>query len=616
MQVNRGFAITLGAVVTLLISIASAVADHGRIRDPTGDVKFDPRGRLANRDITRAAWRHASRDRLVHAVSVRGNIGNPETGVGQLPQLEVQVVRPKSSRSLCRYTVSGRTARITARGCDASRTKRGDGVSVEKVSRHTVKYVIAEDALGNPKAYEWRFLFPARNCRRCAYDRVPDRGLERHKLHSKRRPKVSPIRHVVILYQENHSFDNVLGRLCAQTGKCDGATTGVLADGSTIPLRRSPDIVPKVDHQTRAQNRAINGGRMDGFATIHGCRPDEVLPRRDYGCFTQFDRDQIPNLWRLARSFAMSDRTFQLDSVPSYGAHIELVSTTLSGFTGDRPEKSPRQAAPGWGCDSHLDAPWQATPGSSISLQPSCIPWYGLDSDRYPYGGAYRPTRVPPTPTIMDRLDHADLSWKIYAEGPGDGGGGGYLWAICPNYAKCIYTHRRNNQVARTDVIDDARAGRLPNFSVVIPNVPLSQHNDDSMKAGDNWIGNVVSGIQNGPDWNSTAVFILYDDCGCFYDHVPPPQGLGIRTPMVIVSPWVRPGYVDSNRASIASMLSFTEDTFGLNPLSERDGMAYDYSQSFNFNQTPLAPVPMTHSKLSPHQRWVFNHPRENPEGT
>ena len=356
--------------MAVLIAAAPALADHGRIHDRTGDVKFEPRGRIANRDITRAAWRHASGGRLVHRVSVRGNIGNPETGVGALPQLEIQVVRRGSSRSACRYTVNGRRATITASKCGTAHEKRRGGVSVEKVSRHTVRYDVAKDALGDPKAYEWRFVFPARNCRHCSYDRVPNRGLKPHDLDVEPPPpKVSPIRHVVIVYQENHSFDNVFGRLCARTGKCEGVTHGVLPDGSSIPLTRSPDIVPKVDHQTRAQNRAIHGGRMDGFAGIHGCRPDEISGLRDYGCFTQFDRDQIPNLWRLANSFAMSDRTFQLDSVPSYGAHIELVSTTLDGFTGDRPSESPRQVAPGWGCDSHLDAPWQATPGGPITRQ-------------------------------------------------------------------------------------------------------------------------------------------------------------------------------------------------------------------------------------------------------
>jgi phospholipase C len=411
----------------------------------------------------------------------------------------------------------------------------------------------------------------------------------------------------VVLYQENHSFDNVLGRLCVKTGRCEGATSGKLPDGSTIPLRRSPDIVPRVGHQTKAQNAAIDGGRMDGFANLHGCDA-----RDHYSCFTQFERDQIPNLWRLAKSFAMSDETFQLDSVPSYGAHIELVSATLDGFTGDPPADSSDRETRGWGCNSHLDAPWQAAPGAGIVPQPTCVPYYGLDPHRFPHGGAYRSTNVQPTATIMDRLESEGRSWKLYAPGSGESG---YLWALCPNFARCLYTQRRRNQVDRTKVLDDAKFGKLPNFSVVLPSAEVSQHNADSMRAGDNWIGRVVRKIENGPDWSSTAIFITYDDCGCFYDHVPPPQGLGIRTPMVIVSPWARPGFVDSNQASMASLLAFTERTFGLAPLNERDVAAYDYSAAFDFDQPPLAPVPMTRSKLSPRARSVYHHP-PRPEGT
>jgi phospholipase C len=84
---------------------------------------------------------------------------------------------------------------------------------------------------------------------------------------------------------------------------------------------------------------------------------------------------------------------------------------------------------------------------------------------------------------------------------------------------------------------------------------------------------------------------------------------------MVIVSPWARPGFVDSNEASIASMLAFTEHNFGLSPLTARDAMAYDYGSAFDFNQAPLAPVPMTRSELSPRAREVAQDPPE-PEGT
>jgi phospholipase C len=299
--------------------------------------------------------------------------------------------------------------------------------------------------------------------------------------------------------------------------------------------------------------------------------------------------------------------------VPSFGAHIELVSASLGGFTGDPPDRSEGQSQrTGWGCDSNLDAPWRASPDGGISYQPSCIPDYHLDPSRYPYGGAYRPTSVKPMRTIMDELDKAGLDWRLYTAAPGNG----YLWAICPTFAKCLYTSKHRRQVPTGQVLDDARRGKLPNFSVVLPTVRVSQHNEGSMRAGDNWIGATVSAIENGPDWRSTAIFITYDDCGCFYDHVPPPPGLGIRTPMVIVSPYARAGTVDSTQASIASMLAFTEHNFGLTPLNENDANAYDYASSFDYSQPPLAPVRMTRSKLSPRAREASQHPVEDPDGT
>src|SRR5439155_1658622 len=91
-----------------------------------------------------------------------------------------------------------------------------------------------------------------------------------------------------------------------------------------------------------------------------------------------------------------------------------------------------------------------------------------------------------------------------------------------------------------SQVIDDATNGTLPTVSIVTPTNSKSQHNFYSMKMGDNWIGQVVQAIENGPQWSSTAIFITYDDCGCFYDHVAPPAGLGIRVPMVIVSPYAK----------------------------------------------------------------------------
>ena len=105
----------------------------------------------------------------------------------------------------------------------------------------------------------------------------------------------TPIEHVVVIFQENHSFDNVLGKLCVEQARCDGATTGTLLNGQQIPLQRATDIIPNVAHSTGAQQTAINGGRMNGFQKITGC-----AQVKNYQCYSQFDEDQIPNVWHLA----------------------------------------------------------------------------------------------------------------------------------------------------------------------------------------------------------------------------------------------------------------------------------------------------------------------------
>ena len=134
----------------------------------------------------------------------------------------------------------------------------------------------------------------------------------------------------------------------------------------------------------------------------------------------------------------------------------------------------------------------------------------------------------------------------------------------------------------------------MPSFSVVTPTRRNSQYNGFSLTEGDNWVGSVVSAIEHGPDWSSTAIFLTWDDCGCFYDPVSPPNGWGIRVPMIIVSPYAKSRYTDSTPTTYAGILAFVEHTFGLPALSEADATAYDFSNSFDYRQEPIPPVRMT----------------------
>jgi phospholipase C len=411
----------------------------------------------------------------------------------------------------------------------------------------------------------------------------------------------SPIRHVVVIYQENHSFDNVLGRVCAEIASgqivghapCDGATRGRTSKGLTLPLATSPDVVPTVAHTVGTQIKDINGGLMNGFDTAGGCG----VPS-GYACYTQFDPAQIPNLAALAEHFVISDRTFEYRATPSWGGHMLLASATLDGFVGDNPSSNGNNM--GWGCDSGLLAAWSN--GSQILQVPSCIP-------NAQGQGPFTSSPVPYVPTIFDRLDHAGLSWKIY--GGMGGPGAGYGWTICPTFYECLGSSQRQSLVAAGNVLSAANSGNLPNFAIVTPTTSNSQHNGKSMLQGDNWLGSVVSAIENGPDWASTAIFITYDDCGCFYDHVAPPiAGEGVRVPMVIVSPYARPGYTDSTDATLISMLTYTENVFGLTPLNASDANAYNYANAFNYHQVPAPPARMSNEQIPlSEQQYIRTHP-------
>ncbi len=394
------------------------------------------------------------------------------------------------------------------------------------------------------------------------------------------------IQHVVVIYQENHSFDETLGAYCvAHPGRCNGTIGPVhLKNGTTVALTPSPDTVHDIPHSVGAQSTAIDGGAMDGWSGIAGCVVNNVNL-----CLTYYKPTQIPTLTALADKYAISDRTFSMQNSPSWGGHVYAAAATQDGFTGDIPQKTTGVTpGPGWGCNSNRVQKWIDPLTHASSLQPACIPAAPgvLNPTQFPYNGAFRATKVPSVPTIFDRLQAKGLSWHLYSTI--------YVWSICPNFASCLDTTQRAHTVPTSNVLTDAKNGTLPAYSAVLPSGPggTGQHPPSSMLLGDNWIGKVVSAIQAGPQWSSTAIFITYDDCGCFYDHVTPgknPDGTqqGIRVPMVIVSPYAKVGYTDTQPATFSSILHFTEESLGLAPLGVNDAGAYDFAGAFNFSAPP-----------------------------
>jgi Phosphoesterase family len=437
----------------------------------------------------------------------------------------------------------------------------------------------------------------------------------------------------VILFLENQSFDSVLGFWCrSRPARCPvgGMPKSVtLLNGAVVRPKDNPDVVPNVNHSITSQLKAmhiVNGvPQMNGWENLvaGSCNANS-----GYRCISGYKPGQEPNLSRLAMHFAISDDTFTLADSPSWGGHLNIVTSNMDGFPGNVPKRVPGvKSGTGWGCDSNRVTPWASSLGGTLQSVPSCIPDPKLTyhGSPLPNGGAFEPTPVKYEPTIMDELKSAHLSWKFYSgsctdESVASNGlktctkeDGGYSWAICPSIAQCLYT--QTHHIADPDTfIKDASAGTLPSFSIITPagnHVQDSEHNGFSMTAGDDWVGQIASSLMNGPDWDSSALFITWDDCGCFYDQAKPtlnPDGtqMGLRAPLVIVSPYVRPEYTDSTATTFAGILAYTEHNFGLAPLSVNDEKAYGYANAFNYTQKPLGPIPMVNRPVprGDHIHW------------
>jgi phospholipase C len=194
--------------------------------------------------------------------------------------------------------------------------------------------------------------------------------------------------------------------------------------------------------------------------------------------------------------------------------------------------------------------------------------------------------------TMGDELTAAGVSWKMYAPTQGVPG---YVWSVYD-----AIRHVRDNSIewqlhiAPVDQFaEDARSGTLPAVSWISTPSDVSEHPPSSTCVGENWTVSLLEALAGGPDWSSSAVFLTWDDFGGFYDHVAPRQidrfGLGFRVPLLVVSPYARPGFIDHVEGEFSSVLKFVERDFGLASLTRRDLDTTDLTHDFDFTQAPLS---------------------------
>jgi phospholipase C len=369
-----------------------------------------------------------------------------------------------------------------------------------------------------------------------------------------------PIRHIVFLIKENHSFDNIFGRFPG----ADGATVGRLSTGQSVDLGTTPDhTLFDLGHSGAAATRAINGGRMNGFDRL----PGALQAGRDIAD-SQYAPSQVASYYDYAEHFTLADHFFSTIAGPSFPNHLVTVAASANQIT-DNPTG---QATHAWGCDS----------GPSTTV-------HAIDPAT---GRSYETTPCFDLATIVDELEAAHISWKYYAPGQYQSG---YIWNALDAIRHIRYSPLWTSNVAPTTAFaEDARAGRLPAVSWVVMNAEDSEHPPNSMCVGQSWSVRQINAVMQGAGWRSTLLVLTWDDFGGFYDHVPPPtQGSGSygpRVPAVIISPYARPHFIDHNVLDFSSVLQFIEQDFGLAPLSGLDRSAGSLMSSLDFNQTPLPP--------------------------
>lgn len=415
-------------------------------------------------------------------------------------------------------------------------------------------------------------------------------------------PPPSKIKHVVIIFQENRSPDNLFHDPVLMNRNAAIANQGTTSTGQVVTLTPVPLVtVYDIPHTHTAFLAGWNNGGMNGF-DLEGfdcpqaqpnCAPN--LPQYQY-----VQASDVQPYFTLAETYTFGDHMFQTNQGPSFPAHQYIISGTAAIATGSSifVSENPIGAAGAAGCL----APAGATVGTIDTSQ----------TDPHTPEGTTSQICFE-HPTLTDLLDAGQLTWKYYAPMAGS------IWTapdaikhICgpdqppPNATNCVGAEWNNHVVIEgknNQILNDICAGQLSSVSWVIPDGVNSDHAGNASDTGPSWVASIVNAIGTSQYWSDTAVIITWDDWGGWYDHVPPMKvrdsyEYGMRVPLIVVSPYAKAAYISTANHDFGSILKFVETTFGLATVGPNDGYADsradDLSDCFNFNQTPLVftPVP------------------------
>jgi phospholipase C len=426
-------------------------------------------------------------------------------------------------------------------------------------------------------------------------------------------PPAAKIQHVVIIFQENRTPDNLFQDpvLINSTNSSDGKgadiqSYGIDSKGNKItltPTTLSTDY--DMGHAHKSFLLAYDNGKMDGadldsVTCNAGAPPTCPPPNPEYQYVQASD---VAPYFKLAETYTFGDRMFQTNQGPSFPAHQFIISGTSA------PTPPGDQYSDLFNSENPLGV--TGALGNTGCTAPAVEFVNMIDP-----GGSESTVMYPcfDHPTLTDIFDAAKLTWRYYAPSPGSiWTGPNAIQHLCvpnvapPNGTSCTSSEYKSNVIFQnTQVLTDIANGQLASVSWVIPTGQASDHATINDGSGPSWVASVVNAIGNSPYWSNTAIIISWDDWGGWYDHVSPTitggPGIinsyeyGLRVPLIVVSPYAKPAYISHQVNDFGSILKFIEATFGVGnvapgvspPYADATTFTGDLSDCFDFNQTPL----------------------------
>ena len=362
----------------------------------------------------------------------------------------------------------------------------------------------------------------------------------------------TPIKHFLVLMQENHTFDNYFGTYPGAEGIPEGTCIPVDPfDKSNTecvePFHIGDRPIEDLDHSDSTFELQYNKGQLNGFVYALNQRNQNGALAMGY-----YDDRDLPYYWNLVDEYVLFDHFFSSDHGGSFANHMFWVSGQQGG---------------------------------------SRVTGEGYDT----------------IPTIFDRLEERGISWKFYVQNYdpeinyrtahliSGNRASQIIWVPILNMARFLDDPELSSHIVDlSEYFTDLENGTLPAVAYIAP-AGASEHPPGSIRSGQKFVKSLIQALMRSSAWDSSAFLVTYDDWGGWYDHVPPPQvdehGYGMRVPAFMVSSYAKRGHIDSTVLDFTSIMKFIEENWNIEPLAERDAKSNNFLTAFDFSAPPREPV-------------------------